>query len=116
MLRTLNTLLVIAVLAAGFVIYSLEHRTRGAEQRIAAINEEMAKERDAMKLLNVEWSYLTRPSRLERIARENLGLRPVDVLQIARPDEVDARLAPRPAENPANSSSDPLAAMLKALQ
>ena len=39
MLRTLNTLLVIAVLAAGFIIYSLEHRTRGAEQHIAAINE-----------------------------------------------------------------------------
>ena len=70
MLRTLNTLLVVAVLAAGFVIYSLEHRTRGAEQRIAAINDEMAKQRDAMKLLNVEWSYLTRPSRLERIAQK----------------------------------------------
>lgn len=116
MLRIINTVLVVAVLAAGFVIYSLEHRTRGAERRIAAINDQLGEERDAMKLLTAEWSHLTRPVRLERLARGELGLGPVDVLQLAKPDEVAGRLAERPPENPAESSKDPIADMLKVLQ
>ena len=116
MLRALNTMLVVAVLGAAFLIYSLEHRMRGAERRFAAVQVQIAEEREAMKLLSVEWSYLTRPARLERLARDELGLRPVEVLQIARPDEVAGRLAERPAENPAESSKDPIAEMLKVLQ
>lgn len=116
MLRILNALLVVGVLVAGFVIYSLEHRTRGAERKIAQINDELAQERENMQLLNVEWAYLTKPARLAKLARKDLSLRPAHVLQIATPDEVDARLAPRPPENPAEQSSDPLAAMLKSLQ
>ena len=116
MLRILNALLVVAVLVAGFVIYSLEHRTRGAERKIAQLNDQLAQERENMQLLDVEWAYLTRPAHLARLARKELGLRPAHVLQIVTPDEVDARLADRPPENPAAQSSDPLAAMLKGLQ
>jgi len=116
MLKILNALLVVGVLVAGFVIYSLEHRTRGAERRIAQINDQLAQERENMQLLNVEWANLTRPGRLARLARKELGLRPAHVLQIVMPDEVDGRLAERPPENPAEQSSDPLAAMLKGLQ
>jgi len=115
-LRILNALLVVGVLVSGFVIYSLEHRTRGAERKIAGINDELAQEREDMQLLNVEWAYLTRPAHLARLARKELGLRPAHVLQIVMPDEVDGRLAERPPENPAAQSSDPLATMLKALQ
>ncbi len=116
MLRAFNALLVVAVLVSGFVIYSLEHRTRGAERRIAELNDALAQERENMKLLNVEWAFLTRPARLERLARDELGLRPVRVQQIVKPEEVAGRLAERPAENPAAQSSDPLADMLKGLQ
>jgi cell division protein FtsL len=115
-LRIVNTMLVAAVLVAGFLIYSLEHRTRGAERWIATINDQLGEEREAMKLLTAEWSFLTRPVRLERLARGELGLAPVDVLQLARPDEVAGRLAERPPENPAESSKDPIADMLEVLQ
>lgn len=116
MLRVVNTLLVVAVLVTGFFIYSLEHRTRAAERRIAELKNGLVEERELMKLLAAEWSYLTRPARLDRLAREALGLRPVEAIQLVRPDELAERLAERPPENPAESSRDPLAEMLKVLQ
>jgi cell division protein FtsL len=116
MLRLLNTLLVIAVLVAGFLIYSLEHRTRGAERRIAELKAGLIEERELMKLLAAEWSYHTRAARLERLARDEFGLKPAEALQLANPDELGRRLAERPPENPAESSRDPLADLLKVLQ
>ena len=70
MFKLFNALLVFTVLVSGFVLYSLEHATRGVEREMARLTADIAKEQEAIKLLRAEWSSLTRPERLQRLAKQ----------------------------------------------
>lgn len=116
MLRIFNLVLVVAVLILGFVIYSLEHRMRAGERAISRMQQDIADEREDIRLLKAEWGFLTRPQRIERLAREHAGMRPPQPWQWVGEAQLSASLPERPAPNPAESPEDPLAEMLKVLQ
>ena len=59
------------------LIYQQKHETRQLESRAGELSREIAEQTRALSVLRAEWTYLTRPERLERIAREQLGLEPV---------------------------------------
>ena len=65
--KLLNLLLVAAVLVSGFILYSLEHTTRGLEREASKFRRGIAEETENMRLLNAEWSSLTRPDRLRAL-------------------------------------------------
>ena len=118
MLRLLNFLLVPAVLASGFALYKLEHNTRSLEREIAATQKNIDGEYELIGLLNAEWSLLTRPRRLERLARYHLGMGPLMPDQIKRPGDITGSLPPPPAASPDETpaSDDPLADLLRMMQ
>jgi cell division protein FtsL len=116
MLRFFNVILVLASLGAAFVLYSLEHATRGVEREIVSINRQISDERENMKLLAAEWSNLTQPARLQKLAEEHLALQPMNLLQLASPEELAARLPERPVVLPDEKSKDPIADILKAME
>ena len=116
MLRALNVVLVVVVLGFAFVLYSLEHRMRANERALAKLDNEITEERELIRLLDAEWSYLTRPSRIERLAREHLAMGPLVPAQVVPEAEIARRIPERPAPNPANSPDDPLAELLEVLQ
>lgn len=116
MLRAFNVMLVVVVLALAFVLYSLEHRMRAGERALAKLNNEITEERELIRLLDAEWSYLTRPARIERLAREHLAMGPLVPAQVVTEAEIARRVPERPAPNPAESPDDPLAELLEVLQ
>ena len=69
--KFLNAILVLVALVSGFVLYSLEHTTRGLERELARLEREIAREQESIKLLNAEWSSLTRPDRLQGARRHS---------------------------------------------
>jgi len=114
-LRILNIVLMLMVLASAFVIYSLEHETRRGERRIAELERGIADEQEMIRLLEAEWSNLTRPRRIEQLAGQHLELKPLSPLQLIEAKDIDARLPLRPvAEAPPDH--DPIADILKVLQ
>ena len=116
MLRAFNVALVVVVLALGFILYSLEHRMRAGERAVANLSSEIIEERELIRLLEAEWSYLARPARLERLAREHAGMGPMIPAQVVFDSELATRVPERPAPNPAESPDDPLADLLEVLQ
>ena len=115
MLRILNVILVLMVLASAFTIYSLEHETRRGERRIAELKRAISDEQEMIRLLEAEWSNLTRPRRIEQLVHQHLELKPLSPLQLVEAKDLDAKLPLRPvAEAPPDS--DPIADMLKVLQ
>lgn len=116
MLRVLNVVLVVVVLGLAFVLYSLEHRMRAGERALAKLDHEITEERELIRLIEAEWSYLTRPERLERLAREHLAMGPLAPAQVVPDSEIPRRIPERPAPNPAESPNDPLAELLEVLQ
>lgn len=118
MLRLLNVLLVIGVLASGFGLYTLEHRTRSVEREIARVNAGVESEYEFIGLLNAEWSMLTRPQRLEQLARNHLDLGPVLPDQLVEVHGLEANLPPAPVHEPDKTpaSDDPMADLLRMMQ
>ena len=116
MFRAFNLMLVVVVLALAFVSYSLEHRMRAGERAVAALSAEIMKERELIQLLDAEWSYLSRPERLERLARQHAGMVPLSPARVVPEADLAATVPERPAPNPAESPDDPLAELLEGLQ
>ncbi|MBI2717528.1 MAG: cell division protein FtsL [Rhizobiales bacterium] len=114
--KFLNAILVIAVLAAGFVLYQLEHATRGLERDIAALQGQITDSQEAIKLLNAEWSSLTRPDRLRRLAEQYLKLETVKALQIVGLGELGQKVPPEPIIKLEAKDQDTIGDILKKMQ
>ena len=116
MLRLFNVVLVISVLCAAFVLYTLEHATRGAERRIARLEAGIAAKREAIKLLGAEWSNLTRPERLQKLAQEHLGLKPISPDQIVGLGELSAKVPAEPVIKLEEKGKDSIGDILKKME
>ncbi len=81
-MRVVNFVLFGVMAGLLMLIYQQKHETRELEARASALSREISEETRALSVLRAEWTYLTRPERLERIARERLGLEPVKPEQI----------------------------------
>jgi len=81
-MRVLNFTLFGIMAGLLMLIYQQKHETRQLEARAAELSREIAEETRALSVLRAEWTYLTRPERLERIARDRMGLEPV------KPDQI----------------------------
>ena len=110
--KLLNLLLVTAVLVSGFILYSLEHETRGLERQASKYQRGIDEEVENMRLLNAEWSSLTRPDRLRALAERFLGLSTLKAQQIVKLDELSAHVPAEPVMNLQAEGSDPIGAII----
>ncbi len=115
MLKFVNSLLVLGLLGAAFVVYSLEYSIKQDERLIAKAKSDARQTRETIKLLNAEWSMLTRPDRLQRLAKQHLNLQPVRADQMVKPEVIATVLPERPAPDPTAIKNDPIAKMLEGL-
>jgi len=94
MLRTLDLVLVGAMIAAATVTYQIKH---AAEEKLAEVRElqaEISLQEETIDLLEADWSLLNQPSRLQRLStafETELGLKPIAPEQMAEPDELPGR-------------------------
>lgn len=116
MLKFANATLVMMLIISAFVLYSLEHSVRKNERYIAALDKEIIREAENIKVLNAEWSFLIRPGRLERLAGEHLQLRQAQPYQLVMRDDLAGLMPLRPAIEPAAGSQDLIGKMLEALE
>lgn len=115
MLKIINTILVVTLLGAAFVVYSLEYSIREGERDIALAKKKTKKAEETIRLLNAEWSLLSRPERLQRLAIEHLKLQPAAARQIVSVKTLASRIPERPAIDPSKTKNDPIAKMLREL-
>ncbi|WP_420410365.1 cell division protein FtsL [Hoeflea sp.] len=91
MLRTLDLVLVGAMITAATITYQIKHN---AEEKLAEVRELEAAiklQEETIDLLEADWSLLTQPSRLQRLSEafeEELKLKPIEPEQMAAPDEL----------------------------
>lgn len=114
--KLLNFILVVAVLVSGFALYSLEHRTRGLERDISVAERGIDAEIENMRFLNAEWSSLTRPDRLKRLAEQHLGLTTLKAQQIVKLDELGHKVPAEPIVKLEAQGTDPIGAIIDKMQ
>ena len=116
MIKIFNACLVVVVLISGFFLYTLEHSTRSLERQMAHEKKSISAEREAIKLLNAEWSSLTRPERLQKLAQEQLKLQPMAAKQMVAEAGLSAAVPDVALVKPAANEADPIAAILEQMQ
>lgn len=114
--KIFNSILVVAVLIAGFALYSLEHVTRGLERKVSRLERAIEAEVESTRFLNAEWSSLTRPDRLRLLAEKHLGLVTPDPRQIVRLEELGRKVPPEPVMQLEAQGSDPIGAIIEKMR
>lgn len=74
--RISNLLLLSVAAGLGTVLFWTSQSVQQAESRLAALTHDADSERETIRVLNAEWDYLNRPQRLEKLARQFLGVAP----------------------------------------
>lgn len=85
---------VLALLLAGglsLVLFSVKYRVQDLEREFDGINRAIAADRQAIHVLEAEWSHLNNPGRLRSLASRYLGLGPIEPEQLGTIDRLPMR-------------------------
>ena len=94
MFRTSDIVLIAVMVSAAALTYKTK---REAEEQLAAVQKietQIRYEEDTIDLLKADWSLLTQPSRLQKLAeiyKSQLALEPVNARQIVGLDDLPAK-------------------------
>lgn len=74
--RISNLLSLMLATFFGVLLFWTSQNVQDKEDELAAVKKELAHEQETVRVLSVEWDYLNRPQRLEKLAAEQLGMEP----------------------------------------
>lgn len=86
MVRFLNILAIAALIGSAIYAYTIKYDTIFHAEKIVKLKHEIEREQDEIDMLRAEWAHLTRPERIEELARKFLDLQPSTLSQIVRAD------------------------------
>jgi cell division protein FtsL len=111
MIRPGTVIWLLLVIAVGYAMFQVKYEVMQQEEMLTRINREITETRDQIRVLDAEWSYLTQPNRLKRLATRYLDLAPISSTQIlaltAVPDRAEAPPTPAANQPPARSAQQP---------
>ena len=94
MFRASDIVLIAAMVAAAAFTYKTKHEAEDRQATLRKIEQQIRFEEDTIDLLKADWSLLTQPARLQKLARTyeaELGLQPLEAKQIVGLEEVPAK-------------------------
>lgn len=100
MIRPATAFSIIAVCAVGYGMFQVKYQVIQLEEQLAHIQRQIAGDREAIHVLNAEWSLLNQPARLAELAKRHLNLEPVTNAKLSQLDT----LPERPAETPSDAA------------
>ncbi|RDD61284.1 cell division protein FtsL [Ferruginivarius sediminum] len=92
-------LIVAAAVAVG--LYQVKYEVQRLEEELGVVQSNIQENREALHVLEAEWSYLNRPARLSRLAKEHLDLQPLQPKQVAHVQQLPPRIT-----EPENARAD----------
>ena len=94
MFRTSDIVLIAVMVSAAAFTYKTKHEAEDRLSAVSKIEQQIRFEEDSIDLLKADWSLLTQPSRLQKLAeiyQSELELAPVEAQQIVGMDELPSR-------------------------
>jgi hypothetical protein len=100
------------VVAVGYAMFQVKYEVMQQEQTLAGINKQITVDREQIRVLDAEWTYLTRPARLQQLSDRFLHLQGMSSAQIIDLSAVPTRdnaSTPLIADVPAVAAASPAA-------
>ncbi len=88
MRSVLTSVVWITTILSIFALYAIKSDTRQLEVRVRDMDRQVNRTADEIADLQARWSALTKPERIDRLAREHLGYGPLAPRQFATLDEI----------------------------
>jgi len=108
MMRLINICVIAALVLAAADVYKIKFESTRQAQRVAKLRTEIRREHDAIGSLRAEWSKLDNPARIQDLTRRHLQLRPAEVHQFDRFDNLPVR----PPDLVPSSEPDPIGTVI----
>lgn len=94
----------------GVVLFYTSQQVTDGRARLAAMERELLREEESIRVLQAEWSYLNQPDRLEKLSAQYLQLEPLKGRQFATMAELAVtpapeEVAPVPASSPVSTAA-----------
>ncbi len=94
MFRTSDIVLIAVMVSAAAFTYNTKHRAEDQLAEVRKIEAEIKYEQETIDLLKADWSLLTQPSRLQKLAEiyaAELQLKPVEASQIGSLEDIPVK-------------------------
>ncbi|WP_430910934.1 cell division protein FtsL [Methylobacterium sp. sgz302541] len=91
MIRLLNLLAIIGLVASAIYAYSIKYDTLYQAGQVSKLKSQLHTERQAIAVLKAEWQLLTRPDRLQAAVDKHLALEPIGTEHLGRVSDLPAR-------------------------
>jgi hypothetical protein len=91
MIRFVSAVSVTLLVLVSFELYNGVQRGKAQEQSLSDLGTQIAREREAIRVLKAEWSFLNQPERLQALARRHLPLTQTGASQIVVPASLPLR-------------------------
>jgi hypothetical protein len=98
-----------AVGLAGFGTFEMKYQVAQVDDELGRVNRLIDADRDQLRVLSAEWSYLTQPARLDQLRRRHLALVPVTRVQLGSLDQIPFRSGEAAASAGASAPPTPSA-------
>ncbi len=72
----------VLVTITGVATYKIKTDVMDLEQQLHRIKAEINNEQDRITVLDADWSYLTRPARIQQLSKEMLAFAPIEPQRI----------------------------------
>jgi hypothetical protein len=99
------------ILVTGVAVFSVKGEVASLEEELLRVRKGTAQDRDAIHVLNAEWSYLNQPTRLAELTKRHLPLlQPIPTAQYAdrsRLDELRWKPGYEPMSNAPSAAPPP---------
>jgi hypothetical protein len=103
-----STLLWLAVIAAvGYGMFQVKYQVTALEDELARVNRSIDNDRDQLRVLGAEWSYLNQPARLDQLRQRYLTLVPIARGQLGSLDQIPFRTGEQGGAPPAPEVASP---------
>jgi hypothetical protein len=87
-LRFSTIIWMILIVVAAFGLYGVKYRVQALQEQVTLTERKLREENEALHVLQAEWAYLKRPSRLQQLSENHTPLKPMQSKQISELDSI----------------------------
>ncbi len=88
MWRLLHLIAIAALIGSAIYVYNIKYETILESEQIVKLRHQINKTDDEINVLRAEYAHLTRPDRIQALADKLMGMQPLALNQIARPEDI----------------------------